>query len=194
MVSRTEQPMPLNEAPTAAAEATKGQRKTLAALFDEQVALPPAAIGDDAAVRARMDALVLKLMRHGDVSAAQAMRDVCLGFAAAAGAFEVRVFWKLCAAYFEALWLGLCPFDRDGKRVISGILLQGRQLGRGELPISQSLLRDLVSRCIDAAPGPAEPAPVLQAVRAVLRQAPDAGRRRASHGAACRWRIPAGAR
>lgn len=120
----------------------------------------------DSAVRARLDGLVLKVVKSGDVDAAKAMRDISLGFAAAQSALEPRVFWKICAAYFEAVSKGLCPTDVYGKRAASRILLQYRTLAKGEPEISDRLVQDLLFFCAQAVPARASDAPVLAAVRA----------------------------
>jgi chemosensory pili system protein ChpA (sensor histidine kinase/response regulator) len=120
----------------------------------------------DSSVRARLDSSVLKVVKYGDAGAAQAMRDISLGFAAAQSALEPRVFWKICAAYFEAVSLGLCPADVYGKRAASRVLLQYRALARGELGISERLIQDLLFFCAQAVPQFEAEAPVLAAVRA----------------------------
>ncbi|NMM21598.1 MAG: response regulator [Rhodoferax sp.] len=120
----------------------------------------------DSAVRARLDGLILKVVKSGDVAAAKAMHDISLGFAAEQSALEPRVFWKICAAYFEAVSLGLCPSDVYGKRAASRILLQYRTLARGEAGISDRLIQDLLFFCAQAVPVQPADAPVLAAVRA----------------------------
>jgi chemosensory pili system protein ChpA (sensor histidine kinase/response regulator) len=132
------------------------------------VAMPvdPVALAYDASIRARLDGLILKVVKSGDVAAAKTLRDISLGFAAAQGALEPRVFWKICAAYFEAVSLGLCPTDVYGKRAASRILLQFRTLARGEPGISERLIQDLLFFCAQAVPANAADAPVLAAVRA----------------------------
>lgn len=119
----------------------------------------------DSSVRARIDQYVLKVVKSGDVAAAKAMRGISLGFAAAQSTLEPRVFWKICAAYFEAVSLGLCPPDVYGKRAASRILLQYRTLARGEPGISERLVQDLLFFCAQAVPLAAAEAPVLTAVR-----------------------------
>ena len=120
----------------------------------------------DSEVRARMDGYVLNVVKTGDATAARALHDISLSFAAAQSALEPRVFWKICAAYFEAVALGLCPRDIYGKRAASRILLQYRTLARGEPDISERLVQDLLFFCAQAIPHHAGDAPVLEAVRA----------------------------
>ncbi|MDO8249425.1 MAG: Hpt domain-containing protein [Rhodoferax sp.] len=120
----------------------------------------------DSSIRARLDGLVLKVVKSGDATASKAMRDISLGFAAAQSALEPRVFWKICSAYFEAVSLGLCPADVYGKRAASRILLAFRTLARGEPGVSERLTQDLLFFCAQAVPACAADAPVLAAVRA----------------------------
>lgn len=131
------------------------------------VALPEPlpALVCDAATRAHVDRCILQVVKSGDVAAATAMRAISLGFAAAQGALEARVFWTVCAAYFEAVALGLCPSDVYCKRVASQILLQDRTLARGEAGISERLMQDLLFFCAHAVPQLATDSSVLTAVR-----------------------------
>ncbi len=120
----------------------------------------------DSSIRARLDGLVLRVVKSGERVAAKTMRDISLGFAAAQSALEPRVFWKVCGAYFEAVSLGLCPADVYGKRAASRILLQYRTLARGEPGVSERLIQDLLFFCAQAVPANTDDAPVLAAVRA----------------------------
>ena len=61
--------------------------------------------------RQLLDRLMLTLIRTGDAEAAQNLSDVCLGFAQAQTGIEPRTFWKIAAAYFEALAKGLLKID-----------------------------------------------------------------------------------
>ncbi len=132
------------------------------------VAMPDGVLAHsyDSEVRARIDGYVLNVVKTGDATAARALRDISLSFAVAQTALEPRVFWKIAAAYFEAVALGLCPTDIYGKRAASRILLQYRTLARGEPDISERLVQDLLFFCAQAIPARAGDAPVLEAVRA----------------------------
>lgn len=133
--------------------------------LDVALARQSAPIAYDSAVRAQVDGWVLKVVKTSDVGAAQAMHDVSLGFAAAQAALEARVFWKISAAYFQAVALGLCPADIYGKRAASRILLQYRTLAKGDPGISERLVQDLLFFCAQAVPPTGTAAPELSAVR-----------------------------
>lgn len=131
------------------------------------VDLPPAAqsLSYDSSARALLDALILKIIRAADVSAAKSMGALCIGFAAHESALKARVFWKICAAYFEAVALGLCSPDIYAKRAAAQILLAFRTLARGETELPARLVHNLLSYCAQAVPKRATNAPLLAAIR-----------------------------
>ncbi|MES2383455.1 MAG: Hpt domain-containing protein [Pseudomonadota bacterium] len=128
--------------------------------------LPAEARPYDDASRQVLDQLVLKIMRTGDAQAAQGFRDMCLGFAKAQPGGEPRVFWKIAAAYFEALSHGLLKVDIHVKRAASRILLQYAAFAKGSTNASDRLAQDLLFFCSQAVAARASDAPVLSAVRA----------------------------
>ena len=109
---------------------------------------------------------LLVLLQTGDPEAAGTMRDISLGFAAAQTELEASSFWKICAAYFETLALGLGPVDVYGKRAASRVLFQYRTLAKGDQAVSDRLAQDLLFFCAQANPSDAKKAPILGAVRA----------------------------
>jgi chemosensory pili system protein ChpA (sensor histidine kinase/response regulator) len=123
------------------------------------------ALAYDAVKRSQIDGYVLNVVKTGNVSTSKSMRDVCLGFAAHQSAMEPRAFWKICAAYFEAVSRGLCPSDVYAKRVASRVFLQYRTLLKGDSELSIRLAQDLLFFCAQAVPPRDEEAPVLAAVR-----------------------------
>jgi len=133
--------------------------------IDAPVPQAPETLAYDPSVRAQMDAAVLKLVKSGSVSSAKGMRDICLGLAASQQKLETRVFWKIAAAYFEALALKLSPSDVYVKRAASRVLMQYTTLARGKDEVSDRLAQDLLFFCSQAMPASAEAAPVLTAVR-----------------------------
>lgn len=117
------------------------------------------------AVRTQLDTAVLKVVKTGSVSSSQALRDICLGLAAGQKTLEARSFWKICAAYFEAMALKLCSSDVYVKRAASRVLMQYTSLAKGSTEVSDRLAQDLLFFCAQAAPADAQAAPVLNAVR-----------------------------
>ena len=119
----------------------------------------------DPTVRNRFEQAMLKAIKTQDAQAARLLRNISAGFAMAQTARQPRVFWKICAGFFEALSLGLCPNDVHIKRAGSRILQQYTALVRGELGVPDRLAQDLVFFCAQAQPPADVAAPVLQAVR-----------------------------
>ena len=120
----------------------------------------------DAAVQARFDQAALRVLKSADAAAALALRDLSLGFAAAQDALQARIFWKVSAACFEAVALGLSAWDVYAKRTVSRILLQDRMLARGEPAMADLLMQDLLFFCAQANPPAQAECLVLVAVRA----------------------------
>ncbi len=119
----------------------------------------------DPSIRAQLDQHVLKLVKTNDVNAAAHLRGLSLGLAAGQSALQPKVFWQICAAFFEANVVGLCAGDVYAKRGASRVLLQYASLARGDQSVSDRLAQDLLFFCAQAVPAKAADAPVLVAVR-----------------------------
>src|SRR5436190_2002197 len=110
----------------------------------------------DVTVRAEFEGHLLSLMRSTQtLTAAAKMSEICAGLGAGSMHPQVRTFWNLAAAMFEAQHHGLLPFDVFTKRVASRLLAQFRILSRGDSDVSERLARDLLFFCAQAAPGAA---------------------------------------
>ena len=122
----------------------------------------------DADIRGQLESHLLQLMRGTQaLTAAARMSDLSAGLAADSGHPQVRSFWNLAAAMFEAQHHGLLAFDVFTKRVASRLLAQFRILQRGDSDVSERLARDLLFFCAQAAPGtPGLRLPRLSTVRA----------------------------
>ena len=122
----------------------------------------------DADFRTQMEAHLLQLMRGTQALTASAkMSELSAALAAGSAHPQVRTFWNLAAAMFEAQHHGLLPFDVFTKRVASRLLAQFRILSRGDSDVSERLARDLLFFCAQAAPGsPGLRLPRLNAARA----------------------------
>ena len=130
--------------------------------------LPPRpALADySPAVRAKIDSAMLTLIKSGDVSSAQTLRDLSLNLAAGQKLLESRVFWKICAAFFEAISCHLCPVDVYVKRTASRVVSQYASLAKGEKDVSDRLAQDMLFFCSQAVPADQASAPILSAYRA----------------------------
>ena len=120
----------------------------------------------DERVRAVLDQSVLQIMKGQGSQAAQKLRDLSLGFSAGQADRQPRIFWKIAAAYFEALAHKLIAVDIYAKRAASRVLLQYASLSKGDGAISDRLAQDLLFFCSQAVAARASDAPVLSAVRA----------------------------
>ena len=67
------------------------------------------------------------------------MSEICAGLGAGSAHPQVRTFWNLAAAMFEAQHHGLLGFDVFTKRVASRLLAQFRLLQRGDSDVSERL-------------------------------------------------------
>ncbi len=121
----------------------------------------------DATVRAEFEGHLLSLMRGTQALAAAAkMSEICAGLGAGTSHPQVRTFWNLAAAMFEAQHHGLLGFDVFTKRVASRLLAQFRLLQKGDSDVSERLARDILFFCAQAAPaGRGVNVPRLSAVR-----------------------------
>ncbi len=116
-------------------------------------------------VRAQLDQSVLKLVKSDDIAAAAHLRDLSLGLAAGQNKLEPKVFWQICAAFFDATAKRLFIGDVYSKRSASRVLMQYAGIARGDLSVSDRLAQDLLFFCAQAAPAKPSDAPVLAAVR-----------------------------
>ncbi|GIX23286.1 MAG: hypothetical protein KatS3mg122_0517 [Caldimonas sp.] len=119
----------------------------------------------DATTRGELEALLLTLMRgRSTARTAQRMSDLCAGLGHSAPTMHAATFWRLAAAFFEALAQGLLPLDVYSKRVASRILAQFGMIERGESAVSERLAQDLLFFCAQCRPQEGA-APRVQAVR-----------------------------
>ncbi|MFL6695044.1 MAG: hybrid sensor histidine kinase/response regulator, partial [Ramlibacter sp.] len=154
-------------------ELAGGERNHPADLWDFDWRWADADTGPDAqplayepATRSRMDQAVLRVVKSADTKAARELAHCCIELSAGQSSKQPKVFWKLAAAYAEALALGLLPADVYVKRAASRVLMQYATLAKGELGVSDRLAQDLLFFCAQAVPANPADAPVLAAVRA----------------------------
>ncbi len=117
--------------------------------------------------RAVLDQCVLQIMRGKAPQAAATLKDLSLRLSARQADRQPRIFWKIAAAYFEALSHDLLPADSYVKRAASRILLQYASLSKGDVSISERLAQDLLFFCSQAVSNRVADTPVLSAVRSI---------------------------
>jgi len=124
-----------------------------------------APLESSAAVRSLFDRLVLLVVKTQSVAAAQQLAKLSGGLSAGAADARSRTFWRVAAAYFEAVANHLLPPDVYVKRATSRILLQFVNLSQGKAQVSETLLHDLLFFCAQPASVSAATTPHLAAVR-----------------------------
>ena len=124
----------------------------------------PRPIGED--TKKVFDLTVLQLMKGKSKEAAETLTEICLGLSLIEKDYQIRIFWKISAAYFEAITNNLLGSDIYVRRAASRILLQYTSLVKGDKNISERLALDLLFFCSQAVPSQQPNTPVLSAVRA----------------------------
>ena len=119
----------------------------------------------DTESRTIFDLLILQIIKGRAPLAAADLKALSLGFAARQADPQPRIFWKIAAAYFEALEHGLLPTDVYVRRASSRVLMQYASLSKGDTGISERLALDLLFFCSQASASSIQ-TPVLEAVRA----------------------------
>lgn len=119
---------------------------------------------DDSA-RAVLDQSVLQIMKGKAPQAAKNLRELSLGFATRQADRQPRIFWKIAAAYFDAVANELLGSDVYVRRAASRILMQYASLAKGDTSVSERLAQDLLFFCAQAVSARASDTPVLSAVR-----------------------------
>jgi chemosensory pili system protein ChpA (sensor histidine kinase/response regulator) len=121
----------------------------------------------DVQARTAFDQSVLQMMKGQAPLAADTLKGLSLAFSARQAERQPRIFWKIAAAYFEALAHDLLPSDMYVRRASSRVLLQYASLSKGDLGVSERLAQDLLFFCSQAISASPVDQPVLTAVRAV---------------------------
>ncbi|MFN3492944.1 MAG: Hpt domain-containing protein, partial [Hydrogenophaga sp.] len=116
-------------------------------------------------LRSMFDRLVLLVVKTQSPAAALQLARLAAGLSAGAQEAREQTFWRVAAAYFEALGHKLLAPDVYAKRASSRILLQFASISQGKTQISETLLHDLLFLCRQAQSPESGQAPNLQAVR-----------------------------
>jgi chemosensory pili system protein ChpA (sensor histidine kinase/response regulator) len=119
----------------------------------------------NAAIRSLFDRLVLLVVKTQSAAAAAQLTKLSAGLSAGATEARARTFWRVSAAFFEAVAQRLLPSDVYVKRATSRILLQFMNLAQGKPQVSETLLHDLLFFCAQPATVSVATTPHLAAVR-----------------------------
>jgi chemosensory pili system protein ChpA (sensor histidine kinase/response regulator) len=119
----------------------------------------------NAAIRSLFDRLVLLVVKTQSAAAATQLAKLSAGLSAGAAEVRARTFWRVSAAFFEAVAHRLLPSDVYVKRATSRVLLQFMNLAQGKPQVSETLLHDLLFFCAQPSTVSATTTPHLAAVR-----------------------------
>jgi len=131
-----------------------------------EVDLPVARSLDySASVRSDLDSALLRLMQSSDSMAALELCQTSLSLAQSQSNSKAVTFWKMCAAFFEALAQKLIPVDIYSKRSAAGIIIHYNNLQHGDWVFSDKFMQNMLFLCSQA--GLVEPAnsPCLAAIQ-----------------------------
>ena len=101
-------------------------------------------------VRASIDSALLKILQSSDALAASELNQISLGLAESQSNLKASVFWKICAAFFEALAQKRIPVDLFSKRSASGIVVHYNNLKHGDWVFSDKFMHNLLFFCDQA--------------------------------------------
>ena len=101
-------------------------------------------------VRASIDSALLKIMLSADAEAASELNQISLGLAESQSNVKASAFWKICAAFFEALAQKRIPVDLFAKRSASGIVVHYNNLKHGDWVFSDKFMHNLLFFCDQA--------------------------------------------
>lgn len=108
------------------------------------------AIDYSGVARARFEIELLKLLQKSDSQAAGELSQLSLGLADTQTNDKARIFWKLCAGFFEAISENLLSLNGYVKRAASGILIHYNSMSHGEWIFSEKFMLNLLFFCEQA--------------------------------------------
>lgn len=116
-------------------------------------------------VRAALDSALLKVMVSADATAANELCQVSLSLAQSQRNTKAATFWKVCAAFFEALAQKLIPVDIYAKRSAAGIVIHYNNLKHGDWVFSDKFMQNMLFLCQQAKIEKKENSPCLFVVQ-----------------------------
>jgi chemosensory pili system protein ChpA (sensor histidine kinase/response regulator) len=119
----------------------------------------------NATLRSMFDRLVLLVVKTQSPAAALQLAKLSGSLSAGAKELREQTFWRVSAAYFEALGHKLLPPDLYAKRATSRILLQFASFVQGKGQVSETLLHDLLFLCGQTTGATVAQTPHLHAVK-----------------------------
>jgi chemosensory pili system protein ChpA (sensor histidine kinase/response regulator) len=120
-----------------------------------------------AEVRADIDSALLRWMQSADAQAATELSQLSLGLSQSQNNLKAATFWKISAAFFEALAQNLIPVDIYAKRSASGIIAHYNNLKHGDWVFSDKFMQNMLFLCGQADIQKSKNAPSLKVVQKV---------------------------
>jgi chemosensory pili system protein ChpA (sensor histidine kinase/response regulator) len=117
------------------------------------------------AVRAEIDSALLKVMLSSDTVAADELCQLCLSLAQSQNNPKAATFWKICAAFFEAIAQKIIPVDIYAKRTAAGIVSHYNNMQHGDLVFSDKFMQNMLFLCSQAKVERKENSPCLLVVQ-----------------------------
>ena len=116
-------------------------------------------------VRAELDSALLRVMVSADATAANELCQLSLSLAQSQSNTKAATFWKVCAAFFEALAQKLIPVDIYAKRSAAGIVIHYNNLKHGDWAFSDKFMQNMLFLCQQAKIEKKENSPYLFVVQ-----------------------------
>ena len=116
-------------------------------------------------VRGEIDSALLKIMQSADTTAANELSRLSLSLAQTQTNSKASTFWKICAAFFEAISQKLIPVDIYAKRTAAGIVVHYNNLKHGDWVFSDKFMQNMLFLCGQAKIEKRESSPSLFVVQ-----------------------------
>ncbi len=116
-------------------------------------------------VRADLDSALLRVMQSSDSTAADELCQTSLSLAQSQNNSKAATFWKVCAAFFEALAQKLIPVDIYAKRSAAGVVIHYNNLKHGDWVFSDKFMQNMLFLCAQARIEKKENSPCLTVIQ-----------------------------
>ena len=116
-------------------------------------------------VRENLDSALLRVMQSSDPEAANELSQTSLSLAQSQSNTKAATFWKLCAAFFEAIAQKLIPVDIYAKRSAAGVVIHYNNLKHGDWVFSEKFMQNMLFLCARARIEKLENSPCLAIVQ-----------------------------
>jgi chemosensory pili system protein ChpA (sensor histidine kinase/response regulator) len=117
------------------------------------------------ALRHDLDDALLRVIKSQDEHAAGELSQLCLGLAQSKSNEKANTFWKICAAFFEAISQKLIVVDVYVKRAAAGIIVHYNNLQHGDWVFSDIFMQNMLFFCGQARIKDNQNCPILHVVQ-----------------------------